>query len=323
MTENRHDRRMAKRFEAKKQHYVAKGYMEAWFDVNKAEHEHPFVWVFSKNADEQWGPGKRRSPKKLFRETDMYTRIADNGDQRDISIETTLSKIEADFCLVRRKYIEPTAPLDGYAIAILAAFVAAAQSRTPRARENVIRQWTPVLTAMENLQTHMSSLPVEERNRAGRSMRSNGKQESMTIEDVKELVEAPLQSTVLSHVRVLMPLLAKLNLSIFCTKSSPGFIASDEPCVWYDPESYKRPPMHRGPALRYKSLEITLPLSPTRLLFWSHQDYPEYFDLDQHDFNETLVNEINRRTCGFADKSVIVNKNEFRPIWAEHGKPPV
>jgi hypothetical protein len=42
-------------------------------------------------------------------------------------------------------------------------------------------------------------------------------------------------------------------------------------------------------------------------------------EIDPYDF---LLNDLNRRTCRFARKKVVVSRNEFRSIWAEEGELP-
>lgn len=138
-------------------------------------------------------------------------------------------------------------------------------------------------------------------------------------------MDKPLQTTLASHVRVTVDLLAKMtNLTILCTAKTPGFITSDEPVVWFDPASYKRPPMFQGPALMYDTIEITMPISPTRMLFLGRQNahWAEYLDLDALDLNERLLNDLYRRTCRYAREKVVASRNEFRPIWAEPGTLP-
>jgi hypothetical protein len=53
----------------KRQHYVPKSYLQAWCDPNCPPGQTPYVWVFSKGG----GRVRKKSPEKLFRETDMYT----------------------------------------------------------------------------------------------------------------------------------------------------------------------------------------------------------------------------------------------------------
>lgn len=54
----------------------------------------------------------------------------------------------------------------------------------------------------------------------------------------------------------------------------------------------------------------------------SHHDFPEYFDLDNADFLDKALNDLNRRTCCHSRKSIIVNRQEFRKIWTDRGKKP-
>lgn len=99
----------------------------------------------------------------------------------------------------------------------------------------------------------------------------------------------------------------------FTTAKTPGFITSDEPVVWFDPASHKRPPMFQGPALMCDTIEISMSISPTRMLFFGRQNahWAEHVDLDALDLNERPLNDLNRRK-----QKVVVSRNEFRPIWA-------
>lgn len=120
-------------------------------------------------------------------------------------------------------------------------------------------------------------------------------------------------------------LLAKMtHMRIVCTEKTPGFITDDEPVVWFDPEAYKRPPLYRAPALMYESVEITMPISPTRMMFLGRKNHiwPQYMNLDEIDLDDILLDDLNRRTCRFAREKVVVSRNEFRPVWAEYGELP-
>ncbi len=176
------------------------------------------------------------------------------------------------------------------------------------------------------LEERMRTVTSEQRVRAAQiSNIGSDPQNGMTMDQVQRIVNKPLQTVLASHVNATVPLLQKMTkLTILCTEKTPGFITSDEPVVWFDPESCKRPPMYRGPALMYETIEITMPISPTRMMFLGRQntDWPEYMSLDALDLNERLLNELNRRTCRYAREKVVVSRNEFRPIWAENGAPP-
>lgn len=311
----------------KAQHFVAQGYSKAWCDPNKAAHEEPFVWLFDRDGPTAEAPGKRKAPVNIFKEPEMYTITPANDPQgRDLSLEHGLGRIESDFCAVRRDFIEPCRPLGDRERAVLIAFAACSQYRTPGFREHTREQWQPVLEMGRELEERMrTATPEQKRSAARAGSVGSSDRKSMTMEQVQAIVDKPLQTTLLSHVRVTLDLLAKLtHLTILCTAKTPGFITSDEPVVWFDPESYKRPPMFQGPALMYETLEITMPISPTRMLFLSRRDmgWPEYMNLDVLDLNDRALNDLNRRTCRYAREKVVVSRNEFRPVWADPGVVP-
>lgn len=111
-----------------------------------------------------------------------------------------------------------------------------------------------------------------------------------------------------------VPLLRALDFAILTTDDSVGFITSDNPCVWCDPLAYKRPPMHRQPALMYESIEITMPVSPKECILLNRQGVNGY--------RKIPPDAMNRRTRLFADESFVVNKNVKKDIWFEQGVEP-
>jgi hypothetical protein len=110
---------------------------------------------------------------------------------------------------------------------------------------------------------------------------------------------------------------------ILCATSEPGFITSDAPAVWFDPEWHKKPPMFRSPSLSDPLLEISMPISPSQMLVISHQDpaHPklevEYLDVLEHH-----VEEFNRRTRFRCDKEFVVRRETMHPRWFEKGAMP-
>jgi hypothetical protein len=294
--------------------------LEAWCDPDKLEREAPYIWLFDRDGPTNEAPGKRKAPKNIFTEPEMYTITPpDSPNTRDLSLEHALSQIEGDFCSIRRDYIEKKLPLGEREHIILLTFAACCQFRTPSAREHTRSQWMPILETGIELEARMhsgtSKLPLN----IDKSKKSN----PMTLDKVQQIVNEPLQSLLASHVRTTVPLLQKMTkLTILCTDRTPGFITSDDPVVWFDPESYKRPPMFQGPALMYPSLEITMPISPNKMMLLTRKDtWPNYLDLDLMDLNERLLNDLNRRTCRNSFQKIIVSRNEFRSSWAEDGTP--
>ncbi len=61
----------------KKQHFVPKSYLEAWCDPACPKKQTPYVWLFSCDGADI----KRKSPKNIFYETDMYTILGKNGER--------------------------------------------------------------------------------------------------------------------------------------------------------------------------------------------------------------------------------------------------
>jgi len=323
---NRQERRKQKSLTHKAQHYIAKGYTRAWCDPGKADNEEPYVWLFDRDGPTPESPGKRKA--NIFWESEMYTITPANDPQgRDLSLEHGLGRIERDFCAVRRDFIEPALPLGKRERAILLAFAACSQFRTPGFREHTRSQWNRVLAMGRKVEAHMRTATLEQKAAMARisSAGTSGVENSMTMEQVQRIVDTPLQTVLASHVRTAVPLLQRLtHLTILCTDSTPGFITSDEPVVWFDPESYRRPPLYRGPALMYETVEITMPISPTRMMFLGRQnsDWPEYMNLDALDLNNFLLDDLNRRTCRYAREKVVVSRNEFRRIWSKDGELP-
>lgn len=326
---NRHERRKQKALTHKAQHYVAKGYLRAWCDPGRAAHEEPYVWLFDRDGPTPEIPGKRKAPVNIFAEREMYTITRANDlESRDLSLERALNRVETDFCAVRRDFIEPARPLGPRERSVVLAFAACSRYRTPGHREHTRSQWQPILTKAQELEARMRAATPEEKARAARlsSFSSSRGTRGMDIHQLQALVDKPLQTSLASHVSATVPLFEKLtNLTILCTERTPGFITGDEPVVWLDPEAHRRPPAFRSPALMYKTIEITMPLSPTRMMFLGRQneDWPEYLNLDALDVGERLLDELNRRTCRCAREKVVVSRNEFHPIWAMNGESPL
>jgi hypothetical protein len=140
----------------------------------------------------------------------------------------------------------------------------------------------------------------------------------MGMDDVRRIVKQPLQATLASHLRVITPMLARLNTTVLCASGDARFITSDTPCTWFDPEAYKRTPFYRSPALMYPSLEITMPISPDQCLLLSHRH-----DLNRYvEVGDDLVDELNRRARGYADVEFIAQTSAAKAIWYDEGRPP-
>jgi hypothetical protein len=148
------------------------------------------------------------------------------------------------------------------------------------------------------------------------SSSDSDRRNSLSYEDVKALTEKPLQNSMVAFIEAEAPLLSRLDLAMF-TSDQDAFITSDAPCVWFDPEGYKRPPFYQAPALMYESIEITFPISPRQILLLNRCGATGYFPAFAK-----LVDEFNRRTRFRCSEFFVNNRNEARATWFDPGVEP-
>lgn len=296
----------------KNQHFVPKSYLKAWCDPNTPSSEEPYVWRFTRDGSKS----KRKAPHKIFLETDMYT-IKQIDGSRNLTLEHGLSGLEDAFVGIREKIIHGK-PLELEEHIDLCAFIAALRSRTKSQREHLKQQWGQPLKMMEDLIEWGETATVEEKKKmASFSSSSRNKKRELNYEQVKEIATQPLQKLMVPMIASLTPLLCKLDIAILETFSKPGFITSDDPCVWFDPEAYKRPPLYQAPGLMYPSIEIRLPITPNYMILLNRRRIEGYFRL-----NESLTEEMNRITRFCSHEYFIVNKSVTKAIWFDPGKEP-
>ena len=298
----------------KKQHYISQCYLRAWCDPNAQAHETPYVWQFPKDG----GTPKRKSPKNIFYEKEMYTIKAPDGS-RDLTLEHGLQELEDLFVKVRDSKISAGKLLTASDRLVLCAFLASVQARTRSQRDHLKGQWGRALRMMDRMMEAMKRASPEEK----KAMRSfyvprDDKARGLTYEQVKRLAAEPLQASLESMISIETPLLFRLELAILQTgRATPGFITSDAPCVWFDPERYKRPPLFRAPGLGSPTIEVTLPVTPNAMILLNRQGLNGY-----HAIKEEAVEELNRRTRFHAHEHFVVNMNIKKDIWFDHGQEP-
>lgn len=294
----------------KKQHWVPQSYLKAWIDPETPKGQSGYVWVFDKDGE----TSKKRNPKNIFHESEMYTILNPNGS-RCLEIEHGLAGLEDLFADTRTNYISKRKDLSQEQKLITIAFIAASFSRSKLQRDNLKEQWRRIAKFAEDMKKQFEKLSPLERQMASPMGISSGK-EGLSLEDAKRLATNPLQETLPVSIDVQVELLLPMNLCILCTDDDPGFITSDAPCVWWDSESYKRPAMFRSPGLIYPTIEITLPISPNQLALLSWFDLKGYIDIPCD-----ILDDYNRRTRYFSQESFIVKRNYKKDIWLDPGKP--
>ncbi len=293
----------------KKQHTIPESYLKAWCDPNTPEGHEPFVWMFSRDGHQV----KKKAPGNIFRESEFYTIKRIDGT-RDLALEHGLQELESEFARVKREVVSPMLDLSAEDKIILCAFTAAMHSRTKAQQEHTRKQWSPALQMMKSMREQISSVPPEQARRLASQLPPRGAGAGagagITFEEVEKIVESPMQSLLGTMVAVEASLLLELDIGIFCTSSVPGFITSDHPCVWFDPEAYKRAPYYRVPALMYESIEITLPISPSHVLLLNRRALTGYKQASTR-----IVDELNRRTRYHAYEYFVASRKEQNPYW--------
>lgn len=297
--------------EKKSQHWVPRSYLRPWCEKS-AKTRDPFLWRFSKDGIEV----KRKAPHNIFKESGIYTRTTETGD-RDLHIEDQLGRIEHAFSRVRRQRLSPCLELAPADRAVICAFMSAQQSRTPKFREHHRAQWGEVLAIADELELKMRDASVAQKKRAARvGIPSGGP--SLSHDEVRKIAADPIQHLMPPTADAMAEIFARMQMIIFCTDDPVGFITSDAPCVIFDPEWYKRPPIYQAPGLGFPTVEVSMPVAPNRLIVLTHRKGLEgYYSL-----GEALLDEYNRRTRFECHQYFVVNANTTKPIWFDAGERP-
>lgn len=153
---------------------------------------------------------ERKSPSKIFYETDLYT-LETNGN-RDLSIEKSLTQIEGDFSEIRRDKLEKGLKLNIQDKIIICAFVAAMYARTPASGERWKPFWNDVANQTadimrkftewrenatpEQLESYIPSMPLKDST-------------TITYDEIKEIADEPVKSLFSSQFKILTPLFSK------------------------------------------------------------------------------------------------------------------
>ncbi len=294
----------------KKQHFVPQCYLKAWCDPNTPAGQEPDGWRFNKDGSDARG----KAPENIFHETDLYTIHRADG-KRDLVLEHGLAGLESEFVAVRDAKLAQRKKITVREHAMLCAFIAAAQARTPTQRDHLGGQWAKLLEEMEHMREGARTATPEQKRAAGSIASGSGP--SLGYEDVKRLAEKPMETMLVPLVQGGTPLLMRLDCLVLTTSAEPGFITSDYPCVWFDPEAYKRPPFYQAPALIYESIEISLPVSPHQLILLNRRGLSGYLDVP-----EPMIDEFNRRTRFHCSEYFVSSSNATKPIWFDQGVEP-
>lgn len=250
-----------------KQHWIPRSYLEAWCDPDTPSNHDPYVWLFPKAG----GAGRRKAPGNVFVETDFYTIRLPDG-LRDLSLEHGLGTLEDKFCRIRNQRILNREVLSHEERVWVCAFAAAMHSRTRLQRTALRQQWGHALRVAEDLQQALNTMSPEQRRQyKPPTMIGETVGPSLTIDDVKTLADKPIQHMLVTMIEEEAPVLAKMNLVVLTTEDPVGFVTSDHPCAWFDPERRRRPLSLESP-----TIEVIMPISPNSVALFCWADLPPY-----------------------------------------------
>lgn len=237
-----------------RQHWVPESYLKAWCDPASSglEQQEPYVWLFSKDGTEVC----RKSPKNIFRESNMYTFEGQDGLPNQ-SIEKWLSKLESKFERLRRDKIMRCEPLTDEDKATLFVFVASAHFRTAANRDHLREQLGAAVEMGDRIEAHIESLSPEEK-AALEDFPTPANGPVFSGEDLRRMAGHPL-ALLPTAARCETELLCNMTISIFCTSDDSNFITSDAPVAWFDPELHRMPAFYRSPGLGSETIEVTMP----------------------------------------------------------------
>lgn len=224
-------------------------------------------------------------------ETDRYT-IKSSTGERSLRVEDTLSHIETKFVAIREQ-LEARHRISSEDHFLICAFVAAMCSRTKRAGD----QWMKLFETV--------------RSQASRLAQAHGSQlDWPRLDDAVRNANARIVDATLS---VLTPMLFHLRAGVYYAEDRGAFITSDDPCVRYDPDSFRKPPAHRSSSLSCPNVRILLPLSPKSLLLFGYdENYAGYRRCD-----EQFIDEVNRLTRFSSNKYFVTHDGRTNSAWFE------
>jgi hypothetical protein len=117
--------------EPKRQHIIPKCYLKQFVDPHTPTGQEPYVWIFDRGSKK----GKKRAPRNILTETDLYTFSGKDGT-KNYSLENSLAQIESDYASLFEQKIGQHLPLHAREHLVLCAFVAGMLQRTLKQKAN-------------------------------------------------------------------------------------------------------------------------------------------------------------------------------------------
>ncbi|KRA42040.1 hypothetical protein ASD80_09955 [Devosia sp. Root635] len=268
----------------------------------------PYVWTF----DPRGGPGRKRAPKKLFTETDIYTVFMPDGS-RDLRLELELSKLEKGLITLVKDFVAKHRQLPGPRQSRLVEFIAAMHGRTPQAREIQRTLWQGTLDDAERQERELLASHAADGEGAAVGLGSRSVSE-MELDILRRALESPMQFLLPGATVDGLPMMSQMTMTIMCS-DEPGFITSDSPVTWLDPTVPRDKFLTHKSSLLDRGIEVVMPLSPRHTIMLHHPVTPLDKPARYIRASAATVAALNRRTAYYADQALVSWRDGFDPNW--------
>lgn len=272
-----------------KQHFVTASYLKAWCDPTISKGKH--VWLISKDAQIT----RHQAPNEIFKENDFYTVYNENGVKL-----LELEKIENAFISLRREKLEKHGSLTLADKVTICLFISTMFARTNLQKDVQKEVWKELLDST-------NKLPIQQ---------AFHLKNTLEYKQIEQLYKQPMPFHIFHFVNYAMPFLIKMNCAILETEINPGFITSDNPCLWFDPASWGFSDSDLFFGLGHPELEIMLPISPKQILRLKQQGPNGYVSFDTH---QGAIDELNKLIVHFAEKFIVTNQKYYNKYWFQKG----
>ena len=299
---------MKKTKQQEQQHTVPCSYLENFVDENG------HVWVLDID-DKIFNVG----PDNILKERHFYSLSRSNGE-KDMSVEDTLASIEGDFInIYREKFAKDLFLTDAERVAV-SVFIAALMTRTRPYRDHLKNSMKEIKDWMEDWKKHPMS---DEEKRTKEAMPSSGGA-TVDLETLKSGLknfDEHHSTSILRSLSHSAALIYHMKWSVWKNESY-GFVTSDDPVVLLRPASIKKfgiGTFGSAPGLKWKDVELTLPLSKGRLLLagWILND-DSYIQVD-----DEMTRKMNHRIITHSrDRVIASSKTRAEEIKTRYTEKP-
>jgi len=271
--------------EPKRQHIIPKCYLKQFVDPHTPTGQEPYVWIFDRGSNK----GKKRAPRNILTETDLYTFSGKDGT-KNYSLENSLAQIESDYASLFEQKIGQHLPLDAREHLVLCAFVAGMLQRTLKQKANIEGFFDRLISRTEQMEQAHGAPPK-------------------TSLELKHAKENAHRFMIVQTVPAISNILVNMNLAFLVASRHSSFITSDAPCFLFNAElQWQR---LSGPELAQRDVEVRMPLSPEISVSFTWVNNPR----GNLCIGEDLVHEHNRMVYGYSDAHFIANSQKVKRRW--------